>query len=113
HVHGDHDGNRVDAWYRAIEADGELAGFLMVALIDHPDESPFLWRFLVDRRHQRRGVGARALDLLEDHVRDLGETALRTSWVPGRGSPEAFYRARGYVPTGEMDGDEVVGRKEL
>lgn len=103
----------VTPWYRAIAADGDIAGFVMVAL-DMPDEpEPFLWRLLVDRMHQRRGIASRALALVEDELRSLGHEAWKTSWIPGRGSPGPFYSARGFEETGVMHGDEVEGRKGL
>lgn len=103
----------VTPWYRAIEAEGQIVGFVMVAL-DVPDQpEPFLWRLLIDRMHQRRGIATKALNLVEDEMRSLGHSAWKTSWVPGRGSPGPFYLSRGFEETGEMEGDEVVGRKQL
>jgi RimJ/RimL family protein N-acetyltransferase len=100
-------------WYRAIEADGVIAGFVMVAMPSPQDPDPFLWRLLVDRLHQRRGIAARALDLVEDEVRGWGAGSWLTSWVPGRGSPDPFYRGRGFEPTGEVDEGEIVARQQL
>jgi diamine N-acetyltransferase len=63
---------------------------------------------------QRRGYGRAALGLLTAHVRGLpGATQLVTSWIPGPGSPEAFYLGLGFEPTGEVDDDEIVGRLVL
>ena len=109
--HVEDDGTEVEAWHRAIEADGELAGFVMVAL--RGAKEPFLWRLLIDRMHQRRGVASMAMDLVEDEMRSRGHETLLTSYHQGRGSPEPFYRARGYEPTGEVEGGEVVARKAL
>ncbi len=100
-------------WYRAIEADGVAVGFVMVAMPTPKDPEPFLWRLLVDRLHQRRGIASIALDLVEAEMRVFGHPILLTSWVPGRGSPEAFYLGRGFEPTGEVDHGEIVGRKVL
>jgi len=105
------DGTVVDPWYRAIAADGDLAGFVMVAL--RGEQEPFLWRLLIDRMHQRRGVASMAMDLVEDEMRSRGHDSLLTSYHPGRGSPEPFYLARGYEPTGDMEGEEIVARKAL
>jgi GNAT superfamily N-acetyltransferase len=74
---------------------------------------PYLARLLIDRLHQRRGVGGRVLDLLIDHVRSLGADTLQLSWVEGPGSPAPFYLARGFEPTGEIDDGEIVARLDL
>ena len=107
------DGHPLRPWFRAIEADGVIVGFVMLALSDEHVAEPFLWRLLIDRMHQRRGVGRRALDLVEDEMRTRGTRAVMVSWVDGKGSPGPFYEARGYVRTGEKDGDETVARKVL
>lgn len=100
-------------WMRAIDADGELTGFVMTAEVTPAHPVPYLWRFLIDRRHQRRGIGGRALDLLIERLRAEGHRHLLVSWHPGAGGPEPFYLRRGFVPTGEIDDDEIVARLEL
>lgn len=103
-----------EAWYRAIYAGEELAGFVMLAdesLLQPPPAQPSVgvWRFMVDARFQGRGVGHAALGLVIEHVRAKGLfTALTLSYVPGPGCPEPFYRALGFAPTGEVDDGEVV-----
>src|SRR5690606_19927211 len=67
---------------RGIEADGEPAGFLMWAdAVNGGTPDPYLWRFLIDRQHQGRGIGGRALKLWADDLRAAGHTAIETSWV--------------------------------
>ena len=103
-----------EAWYRAIYIGDEPVGFVMVydeSLRTPPPEAPGVgvWRFMVDERHQARGIGRRALALVIDHVRAKGVFAsLELSYVPGPGCAEPFYRAMGFRHTGRMDGDEVV-----
>ena len=96
-----HDGIPVEPWHRAVEADGEIVGFVMMGF--RPGRPPYLWRMLIDRRHQRRGIGRRVLDLIVAEVRDRGADELAVSWVPGRGSPEPFYLGYGFRPSGEAD----------
>nr|WP_306239001.1 GNAT family N-acetyltransferase [Ornithinimicrobium cryptoxanthini] len=99
---------------RGIEADGEPAGFLMWAdAVNEGTPDPYLWRFLVDRQHQGRGIGGRALELWADDLRAAGHTAIETSWVQGHGGPEPFYLQAGFVLTGEMDDGEAVARLSL
>jgi diamine N-acetyltransferase len=103
-----------EAWYRAIYAQDEPVGFVMVydeSLRTPPPEAPSVgvWRFMVDERHQGRGIGRQAMKRVIDHVRAKGVfTTLELSYVPGPGCPEPFYLSLGFRPTGRMDGDEVV-----
>src|SRR5690606_10237236 len=102
---GTHQGHPVTPVLRGIEADGEPVGFLMYA-VDGGAADPFLWRFLVDRCHQGRGIGARALRLWLDDLRAGGHAAVATSWVQAPGGPEAFYLRAGFELTGETaDGE--------
>jgi diamine N-acetyltransferase len=99
------------AWFRAIYAGDDPVGFVM--LFDDAPEC-FLWRLMVDHRHQGRGYGRRALDLVVEHLRQRpGVTALLTSYVPDPAGPEQFYKRYGFVDTGEVDGGEVVCRLAL
>ena len=102
------------AWYRAIYLDDEPVGFVMLydeTLREPPPAEPEIgvWRFMVDERSQRRGVGRAALQLVIDHVRSKRTVgALELSYVPGEGSAEPFYLGLGFRHTGRMQDDEVV-----
>jgi diamine N-acetyltransferase len=101
------------AWFRAVYADEEPVGFVML----HEDtETPeyFLWRFMVAAEHQGKGYGRRALDLVVEHVRSLpGARVLGSSFVPGEQGPKAFYLRYGFVETGELDEGEHVIQLDL
>ena len=104
------DGAPLVPWMRAIRADGELVGFVMLAQpTDHHPE-PYLWRLLIDRLHQRRSIGLRALDRVVEECRAMGAATLVTSWGEGRGSPEPFYLAYGFEPTGGHIDHEIEAR---
>jgi diamine N-acetyltransferase len=101
------------AWYRAIYADETLVGFVMVD-DDAASQAYSLWRFMIAGEHQGRGFGQRALELVVEYVRTRpGATELRTSYVPGTGSPADFYAKLGFDETGEVDDGEVVMRLPL
>jgi ribosomal protein S18 acetylase RimI-like enzyme len=104
------DGAPVVPWMRAIEADGELVGFVLVAARTAHHPEAYLWRLLVDRRHQRRGIGERALGVLVDELRADGQTSLLVDWNLGPGSPEPFYLGNGFVRVRQLADDEVLGR---
>jgi RimJ/RimL family protein N-acetyltransferase len=106
-------GAPVVPWMRAVRADDEIVGFVMLALSTRHHPEPFLWRLLIDRLHQRRGIGARALELVAQECRQMGDQTLLTSWVEGKGSPRPFYLKHGFEPTGELVDGETEGRKRL
>jgi diamine N-acetyltransferase len=107
------DGGLLVPWFRAIEADEEIVGFIMAAAITETCVNPYLWRLLVDRMHQRRGIGSAALDLFEEWCRDEGATAVEVSWAEGPGSPAPMYLARGFVPSGKIEDGEIHAVKPL
>ena len=109
-MHNDHP---VVPWMRAVQADGEIVGFMMLSAPSPGEPLPFLWRFLIDRRHQRRGVGRRAMQLLVDELRADGHDALMVSWEEGPGGPRPFYERLGFVPTGVVTGGETEARLDL
>lgn len=100
-------------WCRAAVADGDVAGFVMVREPTDAKRNGYLWRLLIDRMHQRRGIGTTVVEQVADHVRSMGASALTVSWVPGPGSPEPMYLRCGFVPTGEIHDGEVVARLDL
>jgi diamine N-acetyltransferase len=106
------------AWYRAITADDIPVGFVLLS--ENPtgssDGSPeyYLWRLMIADGYQGRGFGRAAIALIVEHVRALPKAReLIVSWGEGEGSPEPFYLGLGFERTGEMDGDEVLGRLRL
>ena len=101
-------------WMRSVDADGEIVGFVMLSMITDAHPDPYLWRLLVDRCHQRRGIGRVALDLVIAQAREWGADGLKVSWVDDEiGTPAPLYLAAGFVPTGEFDEGETVARLDL
>jgi diamine N-acetyltransferase len=103
-----------EAWFRAVYLDDTPVGF---AMLEDPTLLPdwigpaqvSLWRFMIDERHQGRGIGRAALRLVIEHVRSRpGQVKLRTSCVPGPHSPLGFYERCGFRRTGEFDGTEEI-----
>jgi diamine N-acetyltransferase len=107
------DGAPLVPWMRAVRADGELVGFVMLALRTEHHPEPYLWRLLIDRLHQRRGIGTRVLELIAEECRRSGSDTLLTSWGEGKGSPREFYLRNGFEPTGRVVDDETEARRAL
>ena len=100
----------------AIYAGDTPVGFVMVS--DEVDDVPgyiphYLWKLIIDRRHQHRGYGTAALDLIVAYFcgRPKAEV-LTTSAQRGEGSPIPFYERYGFRQTGETVFDDEA-RLEL
>jgi RimJ/RimL family protein N-acetyltransferase len=103
-------GAPVVPWMRGVLADGERVGFVMLADVTARHPEPFLWRLLVDRMHQRRGVGSMILTAVCARLHEQGHRSLLTSWHTGPGGPEPFYVGKDFVATGRVVDDEVEAR---
>jgi GNAT superfamily N-acetyltransferase len=106
---------QANPWYRAVYADGVVAGFVMISWDVEPDPPEiwgpwFLWKLIIDERQQGRGLGREVVQAIVDIVRSEGGDALITSYGEGPGGPGPFYRGLGFVPTGDVDHDEIVTR---
>lgn len=95
-----------ESWMRAIYADGEPVGFV---LLSERRSIPryYLWRYMIDAQHQANGYGRMALDLVVDYVRSLPNASeLFVSYLPGPDGPRDFYARYGFVDTGrEHEGE--------
>jgi len=104
----------------AVKDGEQLVGFVMISdnipaetlAGDDDIVGPyFLWRLLIDHRHQGKGYGRATLDVVVDYVRTRpnGDTLL-VSAAPGDGSPQPFYLHYGFEKTGEVkwEGEELM-----
>ena len=97
-----------DPWYRAVYEGDRPVGFVMLSwdVTPRPPDiiGPwFLWKLIVDERHQRRGIGRAIVERVIDLIRAEGATELLTSHVVAPGGPDGFYERLGFVPTGAYD----------
>ena len=96
------------AWYRGIYAGDDPVGFMMLS-IDREKPEFYLWRFMIDAAHQKKGYGKRSMELLIDEVRaqpEAKELTLHVMDLPH--SAVSFYKALGFRATGEKEEDELV-----
>lgn len=100
-------------WCRAVYQGGEAVGFVMLSWDLQPvppgmNGPWFLWKLIIDRDHQRSGLGREVVTTVADLVRAEGGSALMTSFVDEPGGPKDFYLGLGFVPTGEHDDEGEV-----
>ena len=105
--------DRPDSPWRpfAVVEHGEVVGFVMHG-VDPDDDSAWIGGLVIDRAHQRRGIGRTVVDLLV--VRAVADSrASALSYEPANAVAKGLYERAGFVETGERDGDEVVARRPL
>jgi diamine N-acetyltransferase len=98
---------------RAIYAENAMVGFIMY-LVDRGSGELYLWRFMIDQRHQGKGYGNAALGLLERIARaEPGIVRMKLSTAPDNANGIRIYTKFGFVDTGILDDGEEVFVKEL
>lgn len=107
-----------EAWFRAIYDGDDPVGFVM--LYDHTlgtePEQPeyFLWRLMIDQRHQGRGHGRAAVERLVEHVRTRPDPKrLLVSHVKDADRLARFYGSLGFAYTGEEEDGELIMELKL
>ena len=99
------------AWFKGIFNNDIAVGFVMLDLIKEENKC-FLWRFMIDEKHQRKGYGKFALTQVIDWVRSLEAfEEIRTSYVPTKNSSDGFYKKFGFVETGKLEDSNEIGMK--
>ena len=100
---------RAISW--AVYDDETPVGFVMISdEVGAPGYIPqYLWKLLIDERHQRKGYGTATLDLIVEYFRSRpGVEVMWTSAGQGEGSPIPFYERYGFERTGEIVFDDEV-----
>ena len=102
------------AWYRAVYDHDVPVGFVMISDGITSDDPTllgpyYLWRLLIDHRHQGRGYGSAAIDEVVAYLRTRpGADVLLVSAHVGPRTPIPFYERYGFVLTGEIHEEEPV-----
>ncbi len=93
---------------RMIYDDDTPVGMLLYH--DWDEEKQYVFsQLLIDRRYQHRGFGRRAAELALDEMRADGKYfKVCLCYVEGDEPARRLYEKLGFVPTGEVDGDEII-----
>ena len=73
---------------------------------EKPAEQLYVWRLMVDARHQKRGYGRLAMAWVVQEAKAWGVQQVGLSHVDGLGHAGAFYQKLGFTYTGEIDDGE-------
>jgi diamine N-acetyltransferase len=107
-----------EAWFRAVYEDEQLVGFVMLfdpTLVENPSEPDFfLWRLMIDKSHQGKGLGRATVEALFEHVRTRpGARKLLVSHVKSADRLSRFYQSLGFRYTGVEEEGELVLERAL
>lgn len=106
--------SKVEPWWEtfAIEAGGELVGFVMFGL-DPDDGIHWICRLMIDRNFQRRGFGRAAMQtVLADLDSRNGCDEIRISFAPENHNARTLYESLGFEdPDLIIDGEVVLVRQ--
>ena len=94
----------------AIYAGAEMVGFIELAYEPGSPDHYWIYHFFIDRRHQGRGYGGRALRAFIDSVADEHPACRRINLTihPDNDRARELYARVGFRPTGqELDGEPV------
>ncbi|MBE8597497.1 GNAT family N-acetyltransferase [Xenorhabdus sp. BG5] len=84
---------------RAICLDGEPVGFFM--WVPDDDQRITIWRFMVDKNHQNKGIGRKALSLAIDEIRGTDPLkAIAIGYNPNNLVAKNLYASLGFVEVG-------------
>lgn len=84
----------------AVYAGGEPVGFIMLGYYEEKDQYT-VWKFLIDKRHQRRGYGKEALRLAIKWLREkFGVQEVFLGCAHSNHAAEGLYASVGFVRTG-------------
>ena len=99
----------------ALYAENKPVGFAMYC-IDDSDREYWIYRLMIDQRHQGRGYGRAAMLLLIDRIRsEMDEQRHRIfiSFEPENEVAKSLYESLGFVPDGRVEYGEIVYRLEV
>lgn len=102
----------------------EPVGFVMFGYgsLDDPDEPAVaeknycLWRFMIDRERQGKGLGRRAMEVCLEYLRTMPCGPAEEVWVsyePENAVARELYHKFGFRENGQMCGEEVVAAMRL
>lgn len=98
---------------RAIYDGPTMVGFLVYGR-DPDDGEYWLYRFMIDRRHQGKGFGTRALAALVAEVRALPDSrGITVGYQPDNAVAERLYFAAGFEPAGMASWGEKLARLDF
>lgn len=104
--------------HRAICADDKVVGFLEYQfgeIGEFDEDECTIWRFMIDRKRQKTGIGKIALGLLLEEIRAHGERCkfVDIYYHPQNLAAKKLYASYGFKEVGDRDDGTVIGKRPL
>ena len=108
----------------AVYNDFDLIGFIMIGkgTVGNENESNLikenysLWRLMIDKKYQRKGLGKQTIDAAINLIRTFPFGEAKKVWLSYEKEntrARDIYRKYGFVENGEMCGNEFIAVYEL
>lgn len=98
---------------RAIYCNDEAVGFFM--WVQETRDKVSIWRFMIDHKHQQKGIGRSALSLALTEIKQVaGLQEIEICYNPKNPVAKAFYSSFGFAEVGmDKDGEDMLAKIEL
>lgn len=108
----------------AVYNDFDLIGFIMIGkgTVGNENKSNLikenysLWRLMIDKKYQRKGLGKQTIDAAINLIRTFPFGEAKKVWLSYEKEntrARDIYRKYGFVENGEMCGNEIIAVYEL
>ena len=103
---------------RAICVDDKVVGFLEYQfgeIGEFDEDECTIWRFMIDRKRQKRGIGKIAMGLLLEEIKGHGERCkfVDIYYHPQNLAAKKLYARYGFKEVGDRDDGTVIGKRPL
>lgn len=96
----------------AIYNDETPIGFLMYCM-DSIDKEYWIYRLMIDTKHQSKGYGRKAMELLINKIKeDKEHHVIYLSFEPENELAKSLYESMGFIPDGRIVEGEIVYKLE-
>jgi diamine N-acetyltransferase len=93
----------------AIQFEGETVGFLMFNTVEEELDGYWIYRIMIDKNYQQKGIGKIATQLMIDEMRTLPNIKrIVVGYHPENKGAHQLYKSMGFVDNGDRFGKEMA-----
>lgn len=93
----------------AIQYDEKTVGFLMFNTVEEELGGFWIYRIMIDKNHQQKGIGKKAVKLMIEEMKNsLNANRIVVGYHPENQGAHQLYRSLGFVDNGNRFGKEMA-----